>query len=150
MRKRPAARLLVLDRENRVLLFHFVFDDGALAGDRYWATPGGALEQGESFQNAAERELLEETGISAPIGAQVLQRTVIFPTTTGERVEADERYFLVHVNDNCIDESGQGVSENKYMKTFRWWTLEELRTTSDKVFPDGLVEVIDRQTSSDA
>lgn len=150
MRKRPAARLLALDPENRVLLFHFVFHEGALAGQKYWATPGGALEHGESFANAAKRELLEETGISAPIGEQVLQKKTTFPTPTGEYVEADERYFLVRAVDNKVDESGQSPSEAHYMKNHRWWSLEELATTSDTVFPNGLVAIIEALVSSEA
>lgn len=50
MRKRPSARLLVLDPEHRVLLFRFVFEEGSLAGQDFWATPGGALEPGEDFR----------------------------------------------------------------------------------------------------
>lgn len=123
------------DRKKRALLFYFVFDDGAPTGDRHWATPGGALEPGESFQDAAKRELLEKTGVSAPISAQILKRTVIFQTPTGECVEAAERYFVVHVSDNSVDEQGQSILEKKYRRTFRWWTLEELLTTFDTVFP---------------
>ena len=67
MKKRPSARLIVLNPENRVLLFHFIFDEGALAGKDYWATPGGALHPGESYQQAARRELFEETGIQAEV-----------------------------------------------------------------------------------
>jgi len=32
MHTRPSSRLIVLNPDNRVLLFHFVFDHGALAG----------------------------------------------------------------------------------------------------------------------
>ena len=144
MRKRPAARLLVLDPCDRVLLFRFVFDDGPLAGQRYWATPGGALEQGESYLEAARRELAEETGINAPIGPQVLTRTIVFQTPSGDDVEADERYFLVRAIDRIVDRSGQEALEARYMQTCDWWSIERLGTTTEKVFPEDLASVLER------
>ena len=55
---RPAARVLLIDDQDRVLLRANVGD-----GD-VWITPGGALEPGETAEEAALRELWEETGIS--------------------------------------------------------------------------------------
>jgi ADP-ribose pyrophosphatase YjhB (NUDIX family) len=53
MRERKAARLLVISLARKVLLFRFVHKDGALAGQNYWATPGGDVEAGETFHTAA-------------------------------------------------------------------------------------------------
>lgn len=42
---------------------------GSEPGKGLWSIPGGAIEAGESIYGAAQRELYEETGISAkPIG----------------------------------------------------------------------------------
>lgn len=148
MKERPSARLLVLDPENRVLLFRFLFEEGPLAGQDFWATPGGALEPGEDFRQAAGRELREETGIAAPVGEPLHRRRVHFSTATGERVKADERYFLVRVPDRSVDASGQSPLEARHMAEHRWWSLEELADTSDKIFPEDLAALIEALTSS--
>ena len=58
MQKRPSARLIVLNLDDKVLLFRFAFSEGALAGTVFWATPGGALKDGESYAEAARHELV--------------------------------------------------------------------------------------------
>ena len=87
MRERPSSRLLILDGENRLLLFRFEHKRGPLAGQAYWATPGGGVDPGESFEEAACREMVEETGlrIDDP-GPQVARREASFQLPTGEMV----------------------------------------------------------------
>jgi ADP-ribose pyrophosphatase YjhB (NUDIX family) len=48
-------KCLVL-RDGRVLLVRTTYD-------RYWSLPGGGVERGESFADAARREVREETGL---------------------------------------------------------------------------------------
>lgn len=67
MRERKASRLLVINPADEVLLFRFVHKDGALAGRDYWATPGGGVEEGETFHAAALRELREETALCSAL-----------------------------------------------------------------------------------
>ena len=76
---RPAARLLVVDAERRVLMFNFKSDAAA----SFWATPGGACDPGESYTDAARRELCEETGFDRDPGPEVAQRTCEFTTIEG-------------------------------------------------------------------
>ncbi len=142
MRERPSARLLVLDNDNCVLLFHFVFDAGALAGEHFWATPGGALNEGESYAQAAKRELFEETGIVADVGEQIAKMDVVFRTQSGERVTADERYFLVRVAENIIDVSGQESAERRDIQEYKWWSLADLKATHETVFPEHLADLL--------
>ena len=144
MKQRPSARLIVLNPEKRVLLFHFIFDEGALAGKNFWATPGGALHPGESYEQAARRELFEETGIRAKIGAEVAKRDVVFRTPDGAQVTADERFFLVKIPDSRVMVEGQEAFESNVMKTFRWWSVQELRESSERVYPDNMADLVER------
>ena len=50
----------VVVHEGRILLVR----RGAAPSRGLWAVPGGALELGETLQQGAEREILEETGVA--------------------------------------------------------------------------------------
>ncbi|MDI1296472.1 MAG: NUDIX domain-containing protein [bacterium] len=133
--RRPAARLLVLDDQHRLLLFRFT------PADRppFWVTPGGALDPGEDFLQAAARELFEETGFTCAIGPQVATRHVRFITIEGVDVDAEERYFLVHAPDCALSVAGHTALEQQVMTSHRWWTLDELALCSEPYFPEDLI-----------
>ena len=136
---RPAARLLVVDADHRVLMFHFTPPDLP----DFWATPGGACDPGESYAEAARRELVEETGIDTDPGAEIAQRTCEFTTIEGQDVWSDERYFLVRVSAPTISATGHTELEQRVMTGHRWWTLDELRETRQTVFPDDLADLVE-------
>jgi 8-oxo-dGTP diphosphatase len=143
MRRRPSSRLLVIDRNNQVLLFRFVFKSGPLAGQDYWATPGGALEAGESFADAARRELFEETGIlTDAVGQEVADQEFVLQLHDGEYVMAEERFFLVRVAGQSVSRDHRTALEIEVMTDHRWWSVEELTSTSDTVFPETLVAIL--------
>ncbi len=50
MRIRKSSRLLVLNENHQILLFQFTHTNDALAGQSYWATVGGGLEEGGNFR----------------------------------------------------------------------------------------------------
>jgi len=141
--KRPSSRLLVLDRKNSVLLFKFAHKTGALAGRSFWATPGGGLDPGETFEQAACRELLEEIGlhIEDP-GPQIAKREALIPLPTGETALADERFFLVRVNDLALSRERWTDFERDVMVEHRWWTRAELSVIREQVWPENIVEIL--------
>lgn len=123
-RLRPAARAVVLDRDDRVLLVRFEFDDDVVV----WATPGGGIEPGESVQEGLARELTEEIGLRAPADPPHLWHQVV--VAEGHAAGYDgviNDYFLVRVDSftaNGMLNEAELRAEN--VTGHRWWTLDEL------------------------
>lgn len=102
MRTRDSARLLIMNSLNQVLLLRFRHEKDALAGKVYWATPGGGLESEETFEQAAIRELREETGVYVnDVGQSLTERTFEMTLPSGEVVLAHERFYLINIPDIC-------------------------------------------------
>src|SRR6202012_42568 len=72
--ERDAVRVVLEDASGRVLLFH-VATQQIPAG--WWELPGGGINPGESYQEAAVREIKEEAGLDlylAQIGPPTWRR----------------------------------------------------------------------------
>lgn len=141
LRLRRAARLIVLDPEGRVLMFRY----DVPGRPPFWVTAGGECEPDESFEDAARRELLEETGIIADPGHEIARMTPEFITVEGEPVQADERFYLVRVPEARIDTSRHTALEQQLMTQHRWFTPAELADWPEAVFPQNLAAMIAQQ-----
>lgn len=57
----PAAGACIRDEKGRILLLRRA--DGDIRRDGLWSVPGGGIEPGERLDQAAVREVREETGL---------------------------------------------------------------------------------------
>lgn len=146
LRRRPAARILLTNPLGQVLLFRFDHRKGALAGKSYWATPGGGLEHGESYEQAAIRELREETGIYVvDPGPVISERKTVLQLSDGDHVLEDERYFHVRVPTDSISIAGWSEDEADCMTEYRWWSCAELEETQEAISPENLLSILRRK-----
>jgi len=129
-RLRPAARIVLLDPDDRVLLFRFT----APTRDPFWIMPGGECDPGEDYAVAAARELLEETGIAArpePIGV-IKQADYEY---LGEPVRSIEHYFVHRTASAVIDTSGHTDIERDMMREHRWFAHDEFVLWPETIYP---------------
>lgn len=143
--RRRAARVLLLDGRDRVLLFRGG-DPAAPERGTWWITPGGGLDDGESHAQGAAREVFEETGLRLrpdDLGEPVLAREIEFDFD-GTRYAQAEQFFLARVDGHEVDTSGFSPLEAATVVEHRWWERAALRTTADMVYPEGLGDLLDR------
>lgn len=135
---RPTARVIVADAERRVLLFGGPAPASGAA--RAWITPGGGVRAGESLEQAAARELAEETGhVVTPGSLGPVVASCAGLWQAGRRLFfAADSFFLVRVAALDVDDSRHEPQERTVLAVHRWWTAEELARTSDQVVPAGL------------
>lgn len=136
--RRPgvAARILLVDPAQRLLLFQG-FDPHVPDGS-FWFTAGGGLEPGEELLAGAVRELREETGIQVPperlVGPAWLRRVQF--SFEGVEYDSDEWFFLAALTDAAVvDTAGFTDLENRTVRGHRWWTADDLRSTTETVYP---------------
>jgi 8-oxo-dGTP pyrophosphatase MutT (NUDIX family) len=128
---RPVARVLILDGD-RVLL------QCARDGERqWWVAPGGGLEHGETFEQAALREVKEETGLEIELGPWIWTRRHQYELW-GRAFDQYERFFVA----KQIGAAGAAVRPDAYVVGSRWWRVDELRAAEETFAPRRLPSLI--------
>jgi probable phosphoglycerate mutase len=146
LRRREASRVLLVNPRGETLLLKFasrILPDVAKQGyAHFWGQPGGALEEGESFDACAKREIHEETGLeNISIGAPIAAREFPLLLPSGW-VQGVERYFFVRCADFEPRTHGLTKDEASYVLGWRWWRKEEIAASKEVIYPEALAHML--------
>ncbi|MGH8974234.1 MAG: NUDIX hydrolase [Acidimicrobiia bacterium] len=136
---RHAARVLLIDERGGVLLLRYGPNH---RGRYFWVCPGGGLEEGETHEQAAQRELMEEVEIDGvDLGPCRWEREIVFDWFE-RRIHQHERWYLVRCPARPFDKALLERLAPEGVIDARWWTLEELRATHDYLVPRHLPDLV--------
>jgi 8-oxo-dGTP pyrophosphatase MutT (NUDIX family) len=141
---RRAVRVLVLDEDDRLLLF-LDSDLGLDPVAHWWDTPGGGVDAGEDDLDAVVRELAEETGQHverAQVRGPLLERQVVHGYSD-KVVDQTEVFFAVRLPAFEVDSSGYTEEERLCIAETRWWARAELAAATDEIWPADVLALLD-------
>ncbi len=139
-RLRPAARGVLVEPGGRVLLIHHRTAEGYA----WWATPGGGIDAGESPEEAARREVFEETGlVEFELGPWIWSRVVDYPFN-GAWYRQPERYYLVRVPEFAVSLTADPSPSAGLLLDHHWWSVAEIRASDERFAPRTLGDLLEQ------
>jgi 8-oxo-dGTP diphosphatase len=99
------------------------------------------LEDGETFEQTAQREAREELGLTRFTLKRLWERETDF-TYVDRLVHQQEWFFLVESGFPIISGAVEKIHSEEGILEMRWWTVAEVESTADLVFPEGLASAL--------
>ena len=140
-RSRRAARVIVTDGDSVLM---FADTDPGLPGSRWWVTPGGGIDSGETPLEAAVREVAEETGLRVPpevLAGPIMTRVVIHGYSD-QILSQHETFYVLHTERFPIDTTGHTASEQLTLDGFAWIALKDVDGWAEPIWPEGLPDLV--------
>jgi 8-oxo-dGTP pyrophosphatase MutT (NUDIX family) len=138
---RSAVRVVLLNEANELLLM--CMDDPTIASigekyaGRFWTLIGGEIEPGETIQDAAVREVFEETGLSEEdieLGPQVWsgKLDLIFK---GKPTHIKQEFIVAKTRRRDISLANLTPDEKEVVKQVAWFSLDRIINSGEVIHP---------------
>jgi 8-oxo-dGTP pyrophosphatase MutT (NUDIX family) len=110
----------------------------------FWFTVGGKIDLGETPLEAASRELFEEVGLSCTPDAlgEVIGHEDSQYHFEGVAYRQHGVFYALEVADVSLNAAGWSEVEARTIDQGRWWSLNELKATSETIYPTHLAEML--------
>lgn len=143
-RHRRVSRIVVIDEEDRVLLFYTATPK--LVSPRVrWITPGGGVEDFESHHEGAVRELFEETGIRVEslVGPVHTMHSRALLASGSEQSSYTE-FFVLRTTNFEVSRENWLDYEHDEIHDIGWFTRSEIESGSMAVAPAELPLILSK------
>ena len=140
--RRQAARVVVVDHDGRTLLMQGC--DPLVPETRFWFTPGGGVDEGETPAEAGARELYEEVGlvvVASDLGESVARYTSEFPFD-GRYYVQEQEVFLLRTPAFAAEPVALDVHEVRSEIRLAWLSLDELAALPETYYPTELPDFV--------
>lgn len=143
---RRSGRVVLLNELNQIFLFKM--QDQTFAdrqhpnGKAVWFTVGGGIEEGETFEDAAKRELWEETGLENVAWGQLVWIREVDLLVKNEPTRFIEYYYTARTKELEIHPAKFTYEEEQGYLTHHWWSLDELRESKELIYPTNLDKLL--------
>ena len=150
--ERNAVRVVLTDASGRVLLFHVVTAEEAPGG--WWELPGGGIDPGETYLEAAVREIREETGLvldPAAVSPPAWRRDSTWHSRGRRRLQHEVVVRArIALDQPPITDGGRTPEEVEDYVTARWWPVPEIIRSRERFYPGRLPALLPRFLAGDS
>jgi 8-oxo-dGTP pyrophosphatase MutT (NUDIX family) len=134
--------VIITDRRSALMLAD---TDPGLPGTRWWVTPGGGIDPGESALQAAVREVAEEVGAvvePAQLLGPIAVRTVVHGYSDQVLSQVESFFVLVVPAAFDVEPGGLTPDEQITLDGWGWLPLHQLDAVPEPIWPANLVELV--------
>ena len=138
--QRAAAYVIARDTQNRVLLTQFDIEGHPDSGA--WTLPGGGMEWGEQAHETARREVREETGLEAEIGALLGVDSKWYTAEASALGQVGHAVRLVFAVRNLSGELKQDFDDDDTTAAAAWISVDEVQSLRRVPLVDFALELL--------
>lgn len=149
MKDHKSVRILLINKKKELLLMKAhdpstTRTDGKYNGD-FWFLVGGQIEPGENLNQTTKRELFEETGLKEEdykIGPLVWTGDFELILSGAPR-RMKQKFIIVKTKKDKVSTKNFTENEKKVVKEMRWFSLEEIISSKEIIYPINLKEKLE-------
>jgi 8-oxo-dGTP pyrophosphatase MutT (NUDIX family) len=148
LRIRNSVKIILLNEKNDILLIcaddpKTTTPDGKYHG-KFWFPVGGEIEEGESIEEAAIRELHEETGITeeeVKLGPIVWYGEFDY-ILKGVLTRQKETFIIAKTKKNNVSFTKLDHWEKNVLLKLEWFSLEKIKNCNEIIYPVPLTQYL--------